>query len=154
MGRCCGCGKKGHFVDGSSGVQTSGKGRRNSISRAIWLQKVRQHNMTSNVHSVESKADFEKQLAEAGNKLVVVDFFAEWCGPCKQIAPQIDILANTMTDVVFLKVDVDQNEEIASDQGINCMPTFKLFLNGKMVESFEGANLDKIKDSIAKHKKN
>merc|ERR1712241_1110132 len=56
-------------------------------------------------------AELKADIAGAGDKLVVVDFFAEWCGPCKKIAPIIEGWSKEMSDVVFLKVDVDVNEE-------------------------------------------
>ena len=49
-------------------------------------------------------------MADAGNKLVVVDFFATWCGPCKLIAPVLETISNENKSVVVLKVDVDENE--------------------------------------------
>ncbi|PRD36130.1 UNVERIFIED_CONTAM: Thioredoxin [Trichonephila clavipes] len=54
--------------------------------------------------------DFKAQLNAAGDKLVVVDFHATWCGPCKMIAPFFQELSEQNTDVVFLKVDVDEVE--------------------------------------------
>ncbi|KAH9366721.1 hypothetical protein HPB48_008778 [Haemaphysalis longicornis] len=69
--------------------------------------------------------DFSKKLDEAGDKLVVVDFYATWCGPCKMIEPFLKQQSEIYKDqVVFLKVDVDENEEIASQYEISCMPTF------------------------------
>jgi thioredoxin 1 len=65
----------------------------------------------------------------------VVDFYATWCGPCKQIAPKLEEMAQLFTDVIFLKVDVDENEEVASEYAISCMPTFMFFKNGGKVSS-------------------
>ena len=55
------------------------------------------------------------QLTNAGGKLVVIDFFATWCGPCKMIAPHLEEMDKTMDDVVFLKVDVDECEDISEE---------------------------------------
>ncbi|MGH0123854.1 UNVERIFIED_CONTAM: hypothetical protein FKN15_073953 [Acipenser sinensis] len=60
------------------------------------------------VQEIEDKDQFDKALKNAGSKLVVVDFTATWCGPCKSISPFFDALAEKYKDVVFLKVDVDE----------------------------------------------
>lgn len=104
------------------------------------------------VHQVEHQLDFDKQLEEAGTKLVVIDFMATWCGPCKMIAPQIEKMAEEFQDVVFLKVDVDDNEDIASSFQVTCMPTFILLKNKAKIEEFSGANHEKLKELIIKHK--
>merc|ERR1712243_328235 len=58
----------------------------------------------------KTPSDLDQALTDAGGKLVVIDFFAEWCGPCKAIAPKIEEwLTGEHSDVVFLKVDVDDN---------------------------------------------
>jgi len=108
--------------------------------------------MSALVHIVIDSNDFNEQLKEAGNKLVVVDFFATWCGPCKIIGPKVDTMAEQFTDVVFLKVDVDDCEDIASKYEISCMPTFLFFKSGEKVETFSGANAEKIKEFVMKHK--
>merc|ERR1711955_78448 len=64
------------------------------------------------VHAVKDMDDFNNQLTAAGGKLVVVDFFATWCGPCKMVAPHLEEMSKTMDDVVFLKVDVDDCETL------------------------------------------
>jgi len=103
------------------------------------------------VHAVASKEDYEAALKNAGGKLVVVDFYAQWCGPCKVIAPQVEELSKQMTDVVFLKVDVDECEDIAMENQISAMPTFLFLKNGQKVEVFQGANFAKLKDTIKSH---
>jgi len=97
----------------------------------------------------KTHADLQKELTDAGDKLVVIDFFAEWCGPCKVIAPVIQKWSEEQTDVVYLKVDVDENEESSGAYEVEAMPTFIFVKNGKKVDSVVGANQDKLKDKIA-----
>lgn len=81
-----------------------------------------------------------------------VDFFAEWCGPCKQVAPKLEAYAEQYPDVTFLKVDVDNDatQELSSKNGISAMPTFIAFLGGEEVGKVVGANLAKMEDLIKK----
>uniref|UniRef100_A0A8K9VAZ4 Thioredoxin domain-containing protein n=1 Tax=Oncorhynchus mykiss TaxID=8022 RepID=A0A8K9VAZ4_ONCMY len=76
---------------------------------------------------------FDKALEEAGDKLVVVDFTATWCGPCQSIAPFFKGLSENYQSVVFLKVDVDDAPDVASFCDIKCMPTFHFYKNQKKV---------------------
>ncbi|KAL6438724.1 hypothetical protein ACFW04_004607 [Cataglyphis niger] len=96
--------------------------------------------------------DLKSKLKEAGTSLVVIDFFAVWCGPCKMIGPLIEELSKEMQDVIFLKVDVDECEDIAAEYEITSMPTFIFIKEGKVLETFSGANYDKLKNTIEKHK--
>ena len=57
-----------------------------------------------------TQAEFEEVLAESGEALVCVDFTATWCSPCQRMAPEFEQLTQELTDVVFVKVDVDENE--------------------------------------------
>lgn len=101
---------------------------------------------------IEDGADFKTKLQEAGDKLVVVDFFATWCGPCKMIAPKLEALAVEMANVVcILKVDVDECEDLAVEYNITSMPTFVFIKGGVTVENFSGANYDKVKATITKY---
>ncbi len=76
------------------------------------------------------------------NALVVVDFFAEWCGPCKNFAPAFELKSKTRTNVVFCKIDVDNDScgETCEKYNITCMPTFLFFKNGNLVDRLEGAS--------------
>ena len=97
--------------------------------------------------------DLKTRLTEAGDKLVVIDFMATWCGPCKMIGPKLDEMANEMADaIVVLKVDVDECEDIATEYNINAMPTFVFVKGTKKIEEFSGANVDKLKNTILKLK--
>jgi len=71
---------------------------------------------------------------------VLVDFYADWCGPCHAIAPTIEALSNEFEGKVkFVKVDVDSNEDVASSYEIMSIPTIMLFENGKVEDSIVGA---------------
>lgn len=105
------------------------------------------------VKQVNTKDEFDQELKNAGNKVVVVDFFATWCGPCKMISPKLEKMSEEMADVVFLKVDVDDNSEVAEEQEISAMPTFILFRNCKRVDQFVGANEVKLCEKIEEVRK-
>ncbi|TWU17975.1 thioredoxin [Allorhodopirellula heiligendammensis] len=69
---------------------------------------------------------------------VLVDFWAPWCGPCRQIAPMIEELATENPGVSIGKVNIDENPGVAQKFGINSIPTLLLFKNGEISESFVG----------------
>jgi thioredoxin 1 len=82
------------------------------------------------------------------NNVVVVDYWATWCGPCKMIAPFYKELDIQHDDVYFLKVDVDEADDLASAQGIQCLPTFQVYKNKELFDTITGANKDKLKEVI------
>merc|ERR1712039_1110185 len=93
------------------------------------------------VPQLATKEEVEKKIADAGDKLVVIDFTATWCGPCQRIAPKFVEWEGTFKDdVVFFKVDVDENEETAAAYGVSAMPTFKFIKGGQKVGEVVGAN--------------
>lgn len=105
------------------------------------------------VKEVKSKAEFDKMIEEAGDKLVVIDFYATWCGPCKIISPVVDKFAKKFKgQVIFLKVDVDEKgaEELVNDFKIEIMPTFVFQRNGKTIGLISGSNEQKLLDKIEK----
>merc|ERR1712236_76618 len=104
------------------------------------------------VYAVKDMGDFNNQLTAAGGKLVVVDFHATWCGPCKMIAPHLEEMSKTMEEVVFLKVDVDECEDIAAEYKITAMPTFIFLKKKAKVADLMGANIEKLKAIISSNK--
>lgn len=87
--------------------------------------------------TVMSFNEFEKILSD--NKLVFVDFFASWCGPCKMFTPVVEQISQKYDDrVTVLKVDIDENSEIAEKYSIQSVPTSILFKGGDAVERVSG----------------
>merc|ERR1712050_335294 len=102
------------------------------------------------VQKVASAEEFNTAIS--GSELTVVDFFATWCGPCRMIAPYLEELSKDYAGKVkFIKVDVDELEDLSAEQEVKAMPTFSFFKDGKKLESFAGANKDKIKNTVDKH---
>ncbi|KAK9172902.1 Thioredoxin family protein [Cryptosporidium meleagridis] len=102
------------------------------------------------VHKVNSVDEYKAYISRQG--LVVVDYFATWCGPCNMIAPKLEEFSEQVKDVCFIKVDVDSLPSIADAESVRAMPTFKFFLNGKEVKSVVGANFEIIQQAVLANK--
>lgn len=86
-----------------------------------------------------SDASFEAEVLQAGTT-VLVDYWAEWCGPCKMIAPILDEVAGTYQGkITIAKMNVDENREIPAKFGIRGIPTLMLFKNGELAATKVGA---------------
>lgn len=95
---------------------------------------------------LENEQDFFELI---NNKLVLVDFYATWCGPCRMISSIIDEVAKETTDLMVVKVDVDKYPNIATKYGIMSIPTLKVFKNGKEEKTSIGyIEKDAIKDLL------
>jgi len=75
----------------------------------------------------------------ASDKPVVVDFWAEWCGPCKMVAPILEEIARDHDGLVIAKLNVDENPQTATSYGITSIPTMNVFAGGEVVKTIIGA---------------
>ena len=95
---------------------------------------------------------FSSEVLEQ-SKLVLVDFWAEWCGPCKKIAPTLEELADKYSENLSVcKVDVDSNRELALQYNVRSIPSLMVFKNGEMVDSLIGAvSLEELEDLVTRN---
>lgn len=84
-----------------------------------------------------------EQAIQDDTSPIVVDFWAEWCGPCKLIAPALEKLEGEREDIRFAKVDVDHNQELAAKYDVRSIPTLLLFNNGEVMGTLVGAANEK-----------
>ena len=99
-----------------------------------------------------SQTNFQQEVLNKKG-LVFVDFYAEWCGPCKMTEPIIEDLSKEMSDISFTKVDVDQDGELAQQYNVSSIPTLVMFKDGQVVGQAIGAmGKEGFEDMIAKAK--
>jgi len=111
-------------------------------------------NNTSNtimVVYIETIPGLDALIQNTQSNLLVVDFTASWCGPCRKIAPIYEQCAQDYPRITFVKVDVDKAQGVASKCGIRSMPTFHFYKNGTLVDKFSGANVSELKRLLEVH---
>lgn len=85
-----------------------------------------------------NEENFEEEVLKS-EKVVLVDFYADWCGPCKMMSPVIDNIAEELGDSVKVgKVNTDENMDLAEEYGIMSIPTIMIFKDGQVVKEFNG----------------
>ncbi|KAH8173439.1 thioredoxin domain-containing protein [Sarocladium implicatum] len=103
------------------------------------------------VHDVKSKEEFAEALKKP---VVVLDCFAEWCGPCKAISPILQKLSDDPAnqDIHFVKIDVDELPQLSAELGIRAMPTFIFFKDGEKSKELVGANPPALQKLVEAHR--
>ncbi len=94
----------------------------------------------ANDNIIELNADNFQEEMSKDDRLLLVDFWAEWCGPCRMVAPVLDELADELGDKVRIgKLNVDQNQELSAQFQVQSIPTFVLFKGGEVADRMMGA---------------
>lgn len=98
-----------------------------------------------------NKQNFDEVVLQ-NDKLVVVDFFATWCGPCQMLSPVLEELSQELTNVEIVKVDVDEAPELAEKYGVFSIPNVVMIKNGQEVDRFVGfSTKEAVENNIKKN---
>ncbi|PHH65771.1 hypothetical protein CDD81_1498 [Ophiocordyceps australis] len=101
--------------------------------------------------NISSSTEWQSLLSK--HAIVVADFYADWCGPCKMIAPHFERLAQQHSrpqKVAFAKINVDSQQAIARAQAVSAMPTFKIFHSGACIDTIKGANQAALAEAVTR----
>lgn len=88
--------------------------------------------------TILTKDNFKQEVMESPKK-VLIDFYADWCGPCQMVSPVVDEIAEERQDVHVCKVNVDEQQELAQAFGVSSIPTLVVVEHGKLVQHTVGA---------------
>lgn len=95
---------------------------------------------------LNTKEEFEKEIK---NNLVLVDFYATWCGPCQMLSPVLEELEKEVEGLTIIKVDVDKSPILAKEHGILSIPALEVYKKGKLVDKALGyASKEELKDLL------
>ena len=119
-------------------------------SSTLLMGRLTQRGFASKVTVCGDESAFEKAVSSPSGS--VVYFTASWCGPCRMISPVYEELASGAGDgTTFLKVDVDDQPEVAAAAGVTAMPTFKFFKDGQLLDTIVGADAAKLQSLTKEH---
>jgi thioredoxin len=95
---------------------------------------------TANAASSEIPQDVRAMITTGSSRIVIVDYYADWCGPCRQLSPILEkIAAENSSTVIVCKVNVDKHRELSTQQQVSSIPDVRIYQDGKLAEKFVGA---------------
>lgn len=100
------------------------------------------------IKELSSLQECEQICTQTKNQVIVLDFSATWCSPCKRIYPTLERLSNEYPTVLFYKVDIDQLDDVAKHFEIESVPSFKFIFNNKIVAEFSGADEQRLIQTV------
>jgi thioredoxin 1 len=103
------------------------------------------------VHDIQSIEQLQYLFDNAVNQLIIMDMYGTWCPPCKALSPVFERLAQKHTGALFIKVDVDLFDSVATQFKVTSMPTIVFVKNFVEIDRVVGANIQKIEELINKH---
>lgn len=98
---------------------------------------------------ITNQKDYDRIINE--NKFVFIDFYTQWCGPCKKISPYIEELSEIFDNIKFIKIDVEEMPELSNFFKIEAMPTFILLKNKKEERKIVGCDKEKLKKMLKEY---
>ncbi|XP_037934840.1 thioredoxin C-1-like [Teleopsis dalmanni] len=108
------------------------------VRRANIVRRISLSSINREIFLVKTMEDFDKKVKK-NEKIVIVDFFATWCNPCKMLTPRIEAIIDEMAgDVELAKVDIDEHSELALDYDIGTVPVLLVMKNGKVINRMVG----------------
>ena len=117
--------------------------------QSFFFSKLRYCFIMAVIH-VKKSEEVDTQIQGNQGKVVVIDYFADWCGPCVGFTPTFEKMSADITNAVFLKVNVDECPEAAESASIESIPAFHVYVNGVRKEVVVGASEAKLRDAIQK----
>jgi len=103
--------------------------------------------MAGKIYVLNTVTEFNNLVAK-NNVLIVIDFYATWCGPCKKLEPFYEKLSQYYENVLFFKCNIEHAEDLANQLDITAMPTFHFYKNGKLVHKLEGCDPKQLENTI------
>ncbi|XP_013106655.2 thioredoxin-2-like [Stomoxys calcitrans] len=99
--------------------------------------------------SLEKPDDFESIISEAGDRVVMFEFFAAWCGPCKILTTKLMDMAEVYKGkLLIVKIDVDEFEDMAVEHNVTAMPTFLIMQHKKLLKQFASSNAESLQETV------